>query len=140
MLFVGLYRFFKKKKWLLYTLMVLSGVVFVYYGLKLHYEEDLSKLLPVSESSEAGHVFGNLKVKDKIFMQMTGAEPEVLAEYVDELMDSILTDEAGIANTLYRIEPDIALNALDFALMHVPAFVDTALYPQFDSAIAHVAV
>ena len=121
----------------MYALMVLSGAVFVFYGLKLRYEEDLSKLLPVSESSEAGHVFGNLKVKDKIFMQMTGAEPEVLAEYVDELMDSILTDEEGIANTLYRIEPDIALNALDFALMHVPTFVDTALYPQFDSAIAH---
>jgi predicted RND superfamily exporter protein len=117
--------------------MVLSGAVFVYYGLQLRYEEDLSKLLPVSESSEAGHVFGNLKVKDKIFMQMTGAEPEVLAEYVDELMDSIMTTDQGIANTLYRLEPDIALNALDFALMHVPTFVDTALYSRFDSAIAH---
>lgn len=138
MFFVGIYRFFKKHKVLLYTLMVLSGAVFVFYGLKLRYEEDLSKLLPVSESSEAGHVFGNLKVKDKIFMQMTGAEPEVLAEYVDELMDSIMTTDQGIANTLYRLDPDIALNALDFAMMHVPTFVDTALYPLFDEAIANV--
>lgn len=137
MFFVAIYRFFKKHKVLLYTLMVLSGAIFVFYGLKLQYEEDLSKLLPVSESSEAGHVFGNLKVKDKIFMQMTGAEPEVLAAYVDELMDSIMTTDEGIANTLYRIDPDIALNALDFAMMHVPSFVDTALYPQFDEAIAN---
>jgi len=137
MFFVAIYRFFKKHKALLYTLMVLSGAIFAFYGLKLQYEEDLSKLLPVSESSEAGHVFGNLKVKDKIFMQMTGAEPEVLAAYVDELMDSIMTTDEGIANTLYRIDPDIALNALDFAMMHVPSFVDTALYPQFDEAIAN---
>ena len=117
--------------------MALSTAVFIFFGLKVRFEEDLTKLLPSNEKSESELVFGNLKVKDKIFMQMTGAEPEVLAEYVDELMDSILTDDEGIANTLYRMEPDMALNALDYALQHVPSFVDTNLYALFDSAIAH---
>ena len=117
--------------------MVLSGAVFVFFGLKVRYEEDLSKLLPVTDASESGLVFGNLKVKDKIFMQMTGAKPEVMVEYVDELMDSILADDEGIANTLYRFDLDMALNALDYAMMHVPSFVDTALYGRFDTAIAH---
>ena len=137
MIFVKLYRFFEKRKLLLYTLMVLSGAVFVFFGLKVRYEEDLSKLLPVTDASESGLVFGNLKVKDKIFMQMTGAKPEVMVEYVDELMDSILADDEGIANTLYRFDLDMALNALDYAMMHVPSFVDTALYGRFDTAIAH---
>ncbi|MBR3557329.1 MAG: MMPL family transporter [Bacteroidales bacterium] len=118
-------------------MMALSTAVFIFFGLKVRFEEDLTKLLPSNEKSESELVFGNLKVKDKIFMQMTGAEPEVLAEYVDELMDSILTDDEGIANTLYRMEPDMALNALDYALQHVPSFVDTNLYALFDSAIAH---
>ena len=95
------------------------------------------KLLPKSGESESGLVFGNIKVKDKLFMQMTGAAPEELVGYVDELMDSILTNDEGIANTLYRLEPDMALNALDYAMMHVPSFVDTTLYARFDSAIAH---
>ena len=137
MVFVRIYRFFTQHKFLLYTLIVLSSVVFAFFASKAHFEEDLMKLLPKSEKSECDLVFGNIKVKDKLFMQMTGAAPEVLVSYVDELMDSILTDDEGIANTLYRLEPDMALNALDYAMMHVPSFVDTNLYARFDSAIAH---
>jgi len=117
--------------------MVLSSAVFIFFGLRVKLDVDLLRLLPASKHSGTNMVFSNLKIKDKIFMEMTGAEPEVLAGYVDELMDSILTDDEGIANTLYRIEPDMALNALDFAMMHVPSFVDTSLYARFDSAIAH---
>ena len=94
------------------------------------------KLLPKSDKSECDLVFGNVKVKDKLFMQMTGAAPEVMVGYVDELMDSILTNDEGIANTLYRLESDMALNALDYAMTHVPSFVDTTIYDRFDSAIA----
>ena len=137
MFFVKIYRFFNTHRPLLYILLLLSAAVFVFFGLKVRYEEDLSKLLPSSEKSESGLVFGNIKVKDKIIMQMTGAEPDMLVGYVDELMDSILTEDEDIANTLYRLEPDMALNALDYALEHVPSFVDTALYSRFDEAIAH---
>lgn len=140
MFFVNIYRFFKKHKGLLYTLMLLSTAVFVFFGLKVRFEEDLSQLLPSSEKSESGLVFGNLKVKDKIFMQMTGAEPEVLADYVDELMDSILTDDSDIANTLYRMDLETGLNAIDYAMAHLPSFVDTSLYSRFDEAIAQADV
>lgn len=137
MVFVKIYRFFIQHKFLLYTLLIVSSVVFAFFAAKAHFEEDLMKLLPKSDESESGVVFGNVKVKDKLFMQMTGAAPEVMVGYVDELMDSILTNDDGIANTLYRLEPDMALNALDYAMMHVPSFVDTTMYARFDSAIAH---
>ncbi len=137
MVFVRIFRFFTRHKFLLYTLWVLSSALFSFFATKSQFEEDLMKLLPKSENSECDLVFGNVKVKDKLFMQMTGAEPEVMVGYVDELMDSILTNDEGIANTLYRLEPDMALNALDYAMMHVPSFVDTTLYARFDSAIAH---
>jgi len=138
MFFVKIYRFFIRHKFLLYTLLIASSVLFAFFAAKVHFEEDLMKLLPKSGESESGLVFGNIKVKDKLFMQMTGAEPEVMVGYVDELMDSILTNDEGIANTLYRLDADMALNALDYAMMHVPSFVDTSLYARFDSAIAHV--
>lgn len=136
-MFVRLYRFFQKKKILLYTLLIVSSIVFIFFGVKIHFEEDLSQLLPSTGSDDSGLVFGNLKVKDKIFMQMTGAEPEVLTGYVDELMDSILLQEKDIANTLYRMDADVALGALDFAMMHVPSFVDASMYKKFDEAIAN---
>lgn len=137
MVFVKIYRFFSQHKFLLYTLLIVSSVIFAFFATKAQFEEDLMKLLPKSDESECGVVFGNVKVKDKLFMQMTGAAPEVMVGYVDELMDSILTNDDGIANTLYRLEPDMALNALDYAMMHVPSFVDTTMYARFDSAIAH---
>ena len=137
MLFVKIYRYFQKHKILLYSLLVLTSAVFVFFGLKVKLDIDLLRLLPASEHTESGLVFGNLKIKDKIFMEMTGAEPEVMAGYVDELMDSILADDEGIANTLYRFDADMALNALDYAMTHVPSFVDTTMYARFDSAIVH---
>ncbi len=79
MLFVKIYRFFQKHKMLLYTLMVLSSAVFVFFALKVKLDVDLVRLLPASDHSESGLVFDNLKIKDKIFMEMTGAEPEVMA-------------------------------------------------------------
>ncbi len=137
MVFVKIYRFFTQHKFLLYTLLIVSSVIFAFFATKAQFEEDLMKLLPKYDESECDVVFGNVKVKDKLFMQMTGAAPEVMVGYVDELMDSILTNDDGIANTLYKMESDMALNALDYAMMHVPSFVDTTMYARFDSAIAH---
>lgn len=138
MVFVKLYRFFKERKYLLYLLLVLSSALFVFYGLKVSFVEDMTALLPKNKKAESGIVFGNIKVKDKIFIQLTGAAPEVLIACADELMDSVLADTSGIANTLYRIEGDDMLAALDFALEHLPAFVDTSLYTKFDEAVANV--
>lgn len=121
----------------MFTLLIVSSVVFVFFGLKAEYEEDMSKLLPSSGSNDTGLVFGNLKVKDKVFLQMTGASPEVMVGYVDELMDSILVGSDDIANTLYTLDVETAMSALDFALAHVPSFVSPEMYPQFDEAIAH---
>ena len=127
MFFVKTYKFFKQRKALMYTLLVASLAVFVIFGLKMQYEEDLSKLLPATEKNESGLVFGNLKVKDKIFIQMTGQTPDVMAGYMDELMDSVVAHDMPIANTLYKMEAETALSALDYAMEHVPSFVDTSL-------------
>ncbi len=50
----------------MYVAPLLSAVVFIYLGLKVRYEEDISKLLPSDDStSDAQLAFGSLKVKDK---------------------------------------------------------------------------
>lgn len=55
----------------MWTLMIASFVVFTVFGLQLKYEENILKLLPQTESSTNGAIaFGNLKVKDKIFIQL----------------------------------------------------------------------
>ena len=148
-LFIALYRFFQRKKALMYGLLILSSVIFVYYGSKVQYEENIAKLLPQTDAAtESGIAFGNLRVKDKIFIQLTAAqgteaEPETLAAYTDELVESLLQKDTAtqyIANILHRIDDDLVINGLDYALTHVPSFVPQEAYARFDSLLTEEAI
>lgn len=136
-IFLPLYRFFRGHKWVLYTVIAATFALFAFFASRLQFEEDLAKLLPASGNEDSGLVFGNLKIKDKVFVQFTAKEgcelsPAELGAIVDEYMDSLEV------TSLYAIGPDVAVNALDFALAHVPSFVDTSLYSAFDKAIEAV--
>ena len=41
--FVPLYRFFHNHKALMYIIMIVSTLAFLFFGLQLHYEEDIEK-------------------------------------------------------------------------------------------------
>ena len=147
--FIAIYRFFEKKKALMYGLLILSSVIFVYFGSKVQYEENIAKLLPQTDAAtESGVAFGNLRVKDKIFIQLTSATdeaiaPETLAEYCDELVDNLLEKDSAnhyIANVLHRLDDDLVINGLDYALTHVPSFVDESCYAGFDSLLTQEAI
>ena len=140
-IFVPIYNYFKFHKPLMYIIMAVSFGVFLFFGLKVKYEEDISKLLPES-SVESQLAFGSIGLKDKVFIQVTSADEPLdvvtLAERTDEFMEYLLEVDSSshyIANILYQMEPEMALNALDFVLEHVPSFVDTSAYPAFEKAM-----
>ena len=121
--------------------LVASFVVFLFFGLKIKYEEDISTLLPTS-SVESQLAFSSIELKDKIYLQMASAEeplePETLAERMDEFTDMLLENDSAshfISNILVKMEPETAINALDFVLDHVPSFVDVDAYPAFEAAM-----
>ena len=147
--FIAIYRFFEKRRALMYGLLILTSVVFVYFGSKVQYEENIAKLLPqTNATSESGLAFGNLRVKDKIFIQLTSATdemiaPETLAEYCDELVENLLEKDTAthhIANILHQIDDDLIINGLDYALTHVASFVSPEVYPRFDSLLTQEAI
>ena len=136
----------------MYTLLILSSVLFVYFGLKVEYEENIAKLLPQTEkATESGLAFGNLRVKDKIFILLHAREdgnPEeidnqTLAACTDELVEALMTRDTAthyIAHILSRIDDDLLVNGLDYALMNVPVFVDEGCYARFDSLLTPEAI
>ena len=147
--FIAIYRFFERRIVLMYGLLILSSVIFLYFGSKVQFEENIAKLLPQTDTaSESGLAFGNLRVKDKIFIQLTSATdemiaPETLAEYCDELVEDLLekdTTNHYIANILYRIDDDLVMNGLDYAITHIPLFVDASCYTRFDSLLTQEAI
>ena len=140
-LFIKLFHFFSRHKILLYLLAVLSFSLSVYYGSKLTYEEDISKLLPSTDNTKAeGLVFSELKVKDKIFVQIlskTGeTDIDVLLEAGDILVDSLLAydaEDGDVGDIMYKIDDDIKQQLLSYAMDNVPVLLDTGLYKAIDS-------
>ena len=142
--FITLFRFFRKHRITLYVLMALSFVVFVYFGLQLDYEENISKLLPSTDNTKAeGLAFTELKVREKIFIQLITEDRETdvneLIEASDRLVDSLLVYDASdedVGDILYRIDEDVKEQMLSYALDNIPVLLDPALYPKIDSLSA----
>ena len=145
-IFVPIYRYFNSHKALMYVILAVTSLVFLFFGMKVKYEEDISKLLP-SSSVESQLAFGSIQLKDKIYIQVTSAEemqsPQALCEKMDEFIDLLYERDSSthfIANVLYKMEPEVAINALDFVLEHIPSFIDTSAYHDFEKALEPEAI
>ena len=136
-----IYHFFCTHKVLMNIILAVSFLVFLFFGMKVKYEEDISSLLPTS-SVESQLAFSSIELKDKVYLQVTSAdetlEPLVLAERMDEFTDLLFAKDSSshlISNILVRMEPETAVNALEFVLDHIPSFVDTTAYTAFIEAM-----
>ena len=147
-IFVPLYRFFKGHKWLLHTLLGLTTAVFIWFGLNLRLEEDISKLLPRS-STESELAFSDIALKDKVFLQITAAEgadplePATLGAYMDEFTEALLErdpESRYIRGILSVLDPYIALGAVDYGLGHFPSFIDSSFYGGFEALMTPEAI
>ena len=145
-IFLPLYRYFHNHKALMYIILVVSTVVFLFFGLRLHFEEDISKLLPSSDV-ESQLAFSSIQLKDKIYIQVTSADEPLstdeLTERMDEFVNLLYEKDSSnqyIANILYKLEPETAINALDFVLEHIPSFIDTSAYHAFEKALEPEAI
>ena len=132
----------------MWGLMAVTFALFVVFAAQLRYEEDITKLLPDTEKSKAGRAaFGQLGIKDKIFIQIErqsdSVAPDEMAAMCDELIDSILSPDSCshlIKHILYRIEDDWMVNGIDYALEHFPSLLPESVYPLFDSLLTPDAV
>ena len=90
---IAIYNFLKERKWLMYTLLIASTLVFGYFGMKVEYEENIAKLLPPSESNADGAMaFENIEVKNKIFVQVARKDGEACT---NTLRQSVLRRACG---------------------------------------------
>ena len=146
--FVPIYRFFRSHKALLYVLLALSTLVFVFFGAKLRYEEDVAKLLPRS-SVESELAFSDIGLKDKIFIQITSADAKTpldtwtLSDYIDEFTGALeQRDSTGkyIRNILRSLDAETALGAMDYGFEYLPSLIDTGFYDAFAAALEPAAL
>jgi len=142
-IFLPIYNFFKHRKALMYILMIGSALIFTYFGLHLHLEEDIIKLLPRS-SIDNELAFSEIELKDKVFIQVTSKDAEnpvpaaQLGEAVEEfcrILEEKDSTTKYIAGILSSLDADLAFSAMDFGLSHLPSFVDTAWYADIEKLL-----
>ena len=132
----------------MYLLLVGSFLLFLAFGLKLRYEEDIVKLLPRS-STDSELAFSDIGLKDKVFIQVTSADPAApldpatLAAYMDEYCAGLLQRDSAthyITGILHELDMGTMLGAVDYGFEHLPCFIDTSLYAAFEAALEPAAV
>ena len=142
-IFLPLYHYFQRHKGALYLLLAGSFILFLVFGLQLRYEEDIIKLLPRS-STDNELAFSDIGLKDKVFIQVTSADPRSpldpaeLGACLDEYCEALLQqDTAGryIGGILHEIDMGTMLGAMDYGFEHLPVFIDTSLYAAFTAAM-----
>ena len=135
-IFLPIYHFFRDHKALMYILLIGSTLVFAWFGFKLQYEENIVKRLPRS-STDNELAFSEIGLKDKVFLQVTSRDTlapvgtDRLAEAMDEYCAMLEKRDSAthyITGILSSFDTDMAMGAMDFALTHLPAFVDTSWY------------
>jgi len=147
-IFLPIYRYFRSRKVVMYILLIVSALVFLFFGSRLRYEEDVAKLLPRS-SVESELAFSDIGLKDKIFVQITSADPAqpldswTLGEYVDEFIAALQKrDTSGkyIRGILSTLDVETALGAMDYGFEHLPSLIDTSFYTAFAAALEPEAI
>ena len=129
--------------------MIASSLVFIYFGSKIVFIEDITKLLPQEgPASKSSLVFDDLKVKDMIIIQVTsndkkGAELAELSDrFVEQLMEAD-SSSAFIANVLSGVDVQTLIEnnfdkleeGKEFIKSHIPTFFDESQIEKFDELL-----
>ena len=134
--------------------MIASSLVFIYFGSKIVFIEDITKLLPQEgPASKSTLVFDDLKVKDMIILQVAaedrkGSEVAQLTDdFVSQVMDADSTT-SYISNIISGINPqEIVENNYDkieagkeFVKSHIPTFFNESQIKNFDALLTSEAL
>ena len=135
---IQVYRFFRQHRMCCWVSMVALFALFGYFASKIHLEEDISRLMPASRNDDGSVklAFENLRIKDKTFLLFEGENPERLIEVCDSFVAGIEEDTALVDDVFYRIPDELLGDAVDYLSAHLPAFIDTSLYPAIDSLLS----
>lgn len=144
---IYIYRYFKHHRPVFWTSMIGLFLLFGYFSVQIHLEEDLNKLMPSSRNEDGSMklAFANLRIKDKTFLLfegMKGVSAERIAEVCDNFVDSLHARDArqdtcsrAVGDVFYRLSDDLIPDAIGYLSEHLPAYIDTSLYAHIDTLL-----
>ncbi len=139
---IFVYNFFKQHKIIFYVCLLLSFSFFAFFGQKMVYEEDITKLLPSDDNGDNSKemVFANLKVKDKLFMvfktKNDAVDVQMLSSACDSFVDGLMQREVAqqmVTDVLYKVDADLIQSGVSSLYNYLPVFLDSTDYVMMDS-------
>ncbi|MCR5697820.1 MAG: MMPL family transporter [Marinilabiliaceae bacterium] len=139
-----IYQYLAKHRKTRITALVISSLLFISFGVRIEYEEDITKLLPSTNNSDSGSLaFANLRVKDKIFLLISSqgeedADPDELAEITDTFITRLQEADTAtkyIDDILYQMDEETLLDAIGYLSENFPSFIDADSYEAIDTLL-----
>lgn len=146
---IKVYRYFRNHRIVFWVTLTAWFAVCAFFAARIHLEEDINKLLPASTNQDGSTklAFANLKIKDKTFLLFegkNGASVAHIIETCDAFVDSLKNKDAAqdsskrsLEDVFYCLPEDLLPDAIDYMSAHIPAYVDTNLYINWDSLLTN---
>lgn len=144
---IGIYRYLHSHRALFWMSLAALFAFTGYFASRIHLEEDLNKLMPESKNEDGSIklAFADLRIKDKTFLLFEGKEGasvEHIARTCDAFVDSLMSKNDGldsarqvVGDVFYRLSDDLLPDLIDYLSMHLPSYIDTALYARIDTLL-----
>lgn len=141
-LFITLYRYFKSHKAVFYIILLGTAAIFAFFATRLRFEENIIDLLPKTKKSEECAVaFGDIRIKDKITLELfsndsTAAGPEAAAA-MDRFLALLNEKDGGryIDNCFYGFDTDDIMNIVYYAEGALPCHLPASFYDKVDALL-----
>lgn len=141
--FLAIYRYFKSHKAVYYTILISTTLVFAFFGLRIKLVENIVDLLPKTERSQECEVaFSNIKVKDKIFVEVLSKDSSASVEETAAAMDSFLAilfendTDSLVGNCLYKLDVDDIMNLVYYGMDALPCHFSEKIEEAFEQALS----
>lgn len=119
-------------------LLLFAGLAFLVS--KIHFEEDISKLIPISsENKDISRVLKTVNFTDKIIVNIHRTEEtdsEELIAYADEFLEELQTTSGEfVKNIRGKVMEENLLQTMDFLYNNLPLFLESEDYQTLENKI-----
>jgi 1-acyl-sn-glycerol-3-phosphate acyltransferase len=142
--FLFLYYFFRNKRVLFFTLILIIGSIAAYMASKIKFEEDITKMISgLDKKAKISQVIEQSKFLDKIIITVSLADtnlppaPEELIIQAEKLADTLqsLTFHPFIKAMTFRISELVMEEVFDILHTYLPIFLEESDYARIDTLI-----
>ena len=142
-LFLFLYDFFACRKYMLYGIVAVIFAVSLFFGSRIHFEEDITQFIPDDGSMKTSNaVFRNIKVRDRLAVHLcltddaAAPQPDLLTACCDSLAErlSALVPHY-VKEVVSRVDDDLMDEAYNFVYENLPVFLNEEDFSEIENML-----